>query len=282
MGYAPVSHCREEFQPGYSLDRMAIAMLHVTGIPAFQDNYIWLLQRPGEARVSVVDPGDAAPVLAHLQAHQLQLDSILLTHHHRDHIGGVAALKAATGATVYGPSIERIAECDIALHDGETLQLPVLQLALQVLAVPGHVREHLAFFGEGRLFCGDTLFLAGCGRVFTGTVEQLWHSLKRLSQLPPDTLVYCTHEYTLSNLRFARTVEPEHQGLRERERAAQAMRAETQPTVPGRLATELATNPFLRCHEPALQVLVSYGTGVPVRDELACFSALRAWKNRFS
>lgn len=257
-------------------------MLHVTGIPAFHDNYIWLLQRPGEPRVTVVDPGDAAPVLAHLQQHQLVLDSILVSHHHRDHIGGVAALKQATGATLYGPAIERIAECDIALSGGETLQLAALDLQLQVLAVPGHVREHIAFYGDGRLFCGDTLFLAGCGRVFTGTVEQLWQSLKSLSQLPPATLIYCTHEYTASNLRFARAVEPDHAGLRVREAQVQAQRSLGRPTVPGVLAEELASNPFLRCHEPALQVAIAHETGVPVSDELACFTALRAWKNRFS
>lgn len=256
-------------------------MLHVTGIPAFTDNYLWLLQRPGEPRVTVVDPGDAAPVLAYLQQHQLTLDSILVTHHHRDHIGGVAELKAATGATVYGPAMDRIAECDHAFAGGETLRLAALDLSLEVLAVPGHVREHIAFYGDGRLFCGDTLFLAGCGRVFTGTVEQLWQSLKTLSELPADTLIYCTHEYTASNLRFARAVEPEHVGLREREQRVLAQRGQGQSTVPGVLAEELRTNPFLRCQEPALQAAVSRETGTPVGDELACFTALRDWKNRF-
>lgn len=257
-------------------------MLHVTGIPAFHDNYLWLLQRPGEARVTVVDPGDAAPVLAFLQQHQLVLDSVLVTHHHRDHIGGVPALKAATGATVYGPAMERIAECDVALHGGETIELPALQLRFEVLAVPGHVREHIAFYGDGRLFCGDTLFLAGCGRVFTGTVEQLFASLNQLKQLSPETLIYCTHEYTASNLRFARAVEPDHAGLQAREASALARRSRGEATVPGSLAEELATNPFLRGTEPALQQAVAAATGEPIADALACFTALRAWKNRFS
>lgn len=256
-------------------------MLHVTGIPAFEDNYIWLLQRPGDARVTVVDPGDAAPVLQRLTAEQLTLDSILVTHHHRDHIGGVAALKAATGATVYGPALDRIADCDVALGEGDTVTLPALALRLEVLAVPGHVREHIAFYGDGRLFCGDTLFLAGCGRIFTGTAEQLFHSLQRLSRLPADTRIYCTHEYTQSNLRFARAVEPEHAGLREREQRTLALRAQGQPTVPGLLTEEQQTNPFLRCHEPALQQAVSAETGVPHHDALGCFIALREWKNRF-
>ncbi|NQD38741.1 hydroxyacylglutathione hydrolase [Permianibacter sp. IMCC34836] len=257
-------------------------MLHVTGIPAFHDNYLWLLQRPGERRVTVVDPGDAAPVLAFLQQHQLVLDSILVTHHHRDHIGGVAELKAITGATVYGPAIDRLPECDHAFIGGETLTLPALALELQVLAVPGHVREHIAFYGEGRLFCGDTLFLAGCGRVFTGTVEQLWQSLQTLAALPAETLIYCSHEYTASNLRFARAVEPTHVGLREREQQVLALRAQQQPTVPGPLAEERRTNPFLRCHEPALQAAVGRETGELPVDALSCFTALRAWKNRFS
>ena len=256
-------------------------MLHVTGIPAFEDNYIWLLQRPGAVRVTVVDPGDAAPVLRHLAAEGLQLDSILVTHHHRDHVGGVAELKAATGATVYGPATDRIAECDIALGDGDTVSLPALALRLTVLAVPGHVREHVAFYGDGRLFCGDTLFLAGCGRVFTGTPEQLFQSLQRLTALPAETLVYCTHEYTQSNLRFARTVEPEHVGLHEREQRVLALRSQGHATVPGVLAEELRTNPFLRCHEPALQQAVTRETGVPYEAALACFVALREWKNRF-
>jgi len=257
-------------------------MLHVTGIPAFQDNYIWLLQRPNAARVVVVDPGDATPVLNYLQHHQLQLDSILLTHHHRDHIGGVATLKAATGAVVYGPAIDRIVECDVAFKGGESVRLACLDLELDVLAVPGHVREHIAFYGDGRLFCGDTLFLGGCGRVFTGTVEQLWQSLKVLAALPAATLVYCTHEYTASNLRFARAVEPEHPAVLMRERGVLALRARALPTIPGLLGEECRSNPFLRCHEPGLQATVARATGAPVFDELSCFTALRAWKNQFS
>ena len=256
-------------------------MLHVTGIPALQDNYLWLLERPGEPRVTVVDPGAAEPVLQVLRQRALTLDSILITHHHADHIGGVAALKAATGARVYGPAIERIAACDMALAGGERIVLPALELTLDVLAVPGHVREHIAYYGNGRLFCGDTLFLAGCGRVFTGTAEQLFDSLQQLGTLPPETLIYCTHEYTASTLRFARAVEPEHTGLLAREAQVQARRMQGLPTVPGRLDQELVTNPFLRCHEPGLQAAVSRETGVPIIDARACFVALREWKNRF-
>ena len=259
----------------------AFTMLHVTGIPASYDNYIWLLARPGESRVTIIDPSNAEPVLAHLAQHQLVLDSILVTHHHRDHIGGLTALKAATGARVYGPAIERVADCDVALTEGDVLDLPHLAQRLQVLAVPGHVREHIAFYGDGRLFCGDTLFLAGCGRIFTGTAEQLFASLQRLAQLPPDTAIYCSHEYTEANLRFARTVEPDHAGLAARVARAQALRAQGIPTVPGVLQEELASNPFLRCHEPGLQAAVARETGVPITDSLSCFAALREWKNRF-
>lgn len=256
-------------------------MLHVTGIPASYDNYIWLLAQPGEARVTVIDPSNPEPVLSYLQQHQLVLDSILVTHHHRDHIGGLTALKAATGARVYGPAVEQVADCDVALAEGDEVLLPHLNQRLQVLAVPGHVREHIAFYGDGRLFCGDTLFLAGCGRIFTGTAAQLFASLQRLARLPPETAIYCSHEYTEANLRFARAVEPEHAGLTARAARVHALRAQGIPTVPGVLQEELATNPFLRCHEPALQAAVSHETGVPIQDSLGCFAALREWKNRF-
>ena len=256
-------------------------MLHVTGIPASYDNYIWLLARPGEARVTVIDPSNPEPVLSYLQQHQLVLDSILVTHHHRDHIGGLTALKAATGARVYGPVVEQVADCDVALAEGDEVLLPHLNQRLQVLAVPGHVREHIAFYGDGRLFCGDTLFLAGCGRIFTGTAAQLFASLQRLARLPPETAIYCSHEYTEANLRFACAVEPEHIGLTARAARVHALRAQGIPTVPGVLQEELATNPFLRCHEPALQAAVSHETGVPIQDSLGCFAALREWKNRF-
>jgi len=251
----------------------------VEPIPAFDDNYLWLLVRGTDA--AVVDPGDAAPVLHRLQQRNLRLRAILVTHHHGDHVGGVAALAQATGARVYGPRHESIPAREVALGGGE--RIDVLGAAFEVLAVPGHTLGHIAYHAPSlrMLFCGDTLFAAGCGRLFEGTAEQMAASLARLAGLPADTRVYCAHEYTLSNLRFARAVEPDNEALLQRQQACIALRERGEPTVPSTIAEELATNPFLRCDAPAVRRAAEARAGRPLPTTEAVFAAVREWKNAF-
>ena len=253
-------------------------MFDIIRIPAFKDNYIWLL-RKGAAAV-VVDPGDAGPVLDVLDRQGLALTAILITHHHADHQGGVAGLLARYPVPVFGPAHESITALSRPLRGGETIALPGLGVEFAVIAVPGHTLGHLAYHGTGALFCGDTLFGAGCGRVFEGTMAQMLASLERLAALPAATAVYCAHEYTLANLRFALAVDPGNPLLQQRAAEVAALRAEGRASVPSTLAQEVATNPFLRCQEPAL-VAAAQSRGASANDSLAVFTALREWKNVF-
>src|SRR3989344_6305328 len=212
-------------------------MIQISALPAFTDNYIWLLQEPQSRRCAVVDPGDAAPVLAWLKQNPgWTLSDILVTHHHHDHVGGVEALKRVSGATVYGPAHETIPARDVALQDNQ--RISVLGWDFAVYAVPGHTLGHIAFSPPGVLFCGDTLFAAGCGRLFEGTPAQMHASLQRLAALPADTRVYCTHEYTQSNLRFAQAVEPDNADIAERVENVNRLRARGEITLPSNLALE--------------------------------------------
>jgi hydroxyacylglutathione hydrolase len=254
-------------------------MTEVVALPAFEDNYIWVLRKDGCA--AVVDPGDAAPVLEYLQREGLRLAAILATHHHGDHVGGNEDLLRRHPAPVYGPRDARIPTVDHPLADGDGVQLPELGLEYRVLEVPGHTRSHIAYVGAGTLYCGDTLFACGCGRLFEGTPAQMHASLRRLSALPPGTRVHCAHEYTLANIRFARVVDPDNEALRAREAAARALRAAGRPTVPSTIGEELATNPFLRCNVPAVRAAAEAHAGTPLRDEISVFAALRDWKNGF-
>lgn len=254
-------------------------MLHVEPVPAFDDNYIWMI-RDRENAV-VVDPGDAGPVIARLEAEGLRLRAILCTHHHGDHVGGNADLLRRFPVPVYGPHGEGIRTLSRSLAEGDRVNLPELGLAFAVLEVPGHTRGHIAYVGNGMLFCGDTLFACGCGRVFEGTPEQLYESLQKLAALPPDTLVYCAHEYTVSNIRFARAANPGNGALRERETAARAMRSRGEPTLPSTLELELATNPFLRCGDPEVAAAASGRARAPLSDPVEVFATLREWKNHF-
>ncbi|KHK65692.1 MULTISPECIES: hydroxyacylglutathione hydrolase [Pseudomonas] len=255
-------------------------MIQITALPAFTDNYIWLLQDHSTQRCAVVDPGDAAPVQHWLDAHpDWILSDILVTHHHNDHVGGVAALKNATHATVYGPASENIPARDIAL--GDNAKVNVLGLDFDVYAVPGHTLGHIAYYHRGLLFCGDTLFAAGCGRLFEGTPEQMHHSLSRLAALPEDTLVYCTHEYTLSNLKFAAAVEPTNPDVVARLEKVNQQRGQGIITLPSTLALEKLTNPFLRTTETSVKQKADERNGQRNQTPSEVFAALRAWKDKF-
>ena len=249
-------------------------------LPAFDDNYIWMLHDGHQALV--VDPGDAQPVLQALQTLGLRLQAILVTHHHADHVGGVAELRQATGAVVHGPAGEEMPEPLQRYSEGDSLDL--LGLHFEVLDVPGHTAGHIAWYcgnadGTPLLFCGDTLFSGGCGRLFEGTPAQMLASLDKLAALPGNTRVCCAHEYTLSNLRFARAVEPDNAALLRYQQQCETLRQQKQPTLPSTLAVERDINPFLRSREPA--VVQAVQPRAQARDEAGIFAALRLWKNDF-
>ena len=260
------------------------ATLSVLTVPAFHDNYLWLIHDGRHA--TVVDPGDAEPIRAALAAHKLSLTAILLTHHHADHIGGVPSLLAEWPVPVYGPRNDSIAFVSDPLDEGDRVQLAGLDLELEVLEVPGHTLGHIAYVrrkpGAHWLFCGDTLFAGGCGRLFEGTPRQMADSLAKLAALPDDTLVYCAHEYTVSNLKFAQAVEPGNEGLALRMLDATARRGTRLPTVPSTIGLEKGTNPFLRYTEPGIvRSLVEAGRLEPGATPVEAFTALREWKNVF-
>ena len=290
--------------------------LIITPIPAFKDNYIWLLTRGDEA--AIVDPGDAEPVIRALEQQQLRLAAILATHHHADHVGGLVALKQRYSATAYGPAHENVAQLDHRLAAGD--KIDVLGTRFEVIDIPGHTAGHIAFYAAGlkppAVFCGDTLFACGCGRLFEGTPEQMlasldmpsenvafagdtlfaigcgrviegnaemmWRSLQKIARLPPATQVYCGHEYTVANIRFALEVEPNNRELQTRAAMATALRKRGEPTLPSTIGLELATNPFMRCDAPSVRAAasgISQGAGFA---RVSTFAAIRGWKDGFS
>lgn len=261
---------------------MITQTLSILTVPAFDDNYLWIVHNGRHA--IVVDPGDADAIVQALSQHQLTLSAILLTHHHPDHTGGVPALRALFEVPVYGPSNDGIEGITNALNDGDTVLIEPLSLKLEVMSVPGHTLGHIAYYTaeQAWLFCGDTLFAGGCGRLFEGTPAQMLNSLDRLAALPENTLVYCAHEYTLSNLRFAQEIEPDNLELSARIVLEQSKRAQNTPTVPSQIGIEKLTNPFIRIRQASVQKrLLDAGKIFSIQDDVSNFAALREWKNNY-
>ena len=253
--------------------------LQIHPVPAFEDNYLWVIEDGRHA--AVVDPGDEHPVQAFLESKGLTLTAILVTHHHGDHVGGVEWLAGRWKCPVFGPAGERIDGLTRRLREGDRITVPGLGLELSVLDVPGHTRGHIAYVGPGMVLCGDTLFACGCGRLFEGTPAQMVASLAKLARLPGATRVYCAHEYTMSNIRFALAVEPGNAKLFARSERDAAARAAGQPTLPCTIADELDTNPFLRWASPEVIASASKHAGRALATPVEVFAALREWKNNF-
>lgn len=252
----------------------------ITPIPAFTDNYIWCIHNQDYA--VVVDPGDANPVIEYCQRHQLTLIGILITHHHHDHTGGILSLHSAyVDIPVIGPVNDKIKGLTKQVKEGAVVSFPRLSVNFSVFEVPGHTLDHIAFVGHGGVFCGDTLFSAGCGRMFEGTPEQFTRSLTKLSRLADTTKVYCTHEYTLANVTFARHLDVDNNDLAEYQVWAQTQREQNLPTLPTTIETQKAINPFLRCHVPALHAVLEKKSEQTLPDAVAVFAQMRRWKDEF-
>lgn len=257
-------------------------MIHIEPIPLLRDNYAWVVHDGADA--VIVDPSHAesdrpAPILAWLEARRIRPRAILITHHHRDHTGGIGYIAAAHDVTVYGPA--DVAGVTHPVGEGDLIELAAPVTRFSVLAIPGHTLDHLAYSLSGHLFCGDTIFSCGCGRVFEGTPARMQASLARLKDLPDDTLIYCAHEYTLANLEFARHIEPDNSDLADWEDAAYALRSAGRPTLPVPLGAEKRRNPFLRWDDPAIQAIARTQGIADSRDPVAVFTAIRALKDRY-
>ncbi len=248
-------------------------------VSAFSDNYIWLVPGPAAPRsVAIVDPGDAAPVLEALSRMELRPVAILVTHHHYDHVDGIQALRSHFDIPIYGPTRSAIPACDHPMAEGDSLTVDN-GLSLTVLETPGHTLDHLAYYGDKALFCGDTLFAGGCGRLFEGTAQQMYLSLEKIRRLPDETRIYCAHEYTLGNLRFATLVEPHNRDLAVRLEETIVLRSQGRATVPSTLELEKKTNPFLRCHLPEVRQAAERFSRRPLATPQEVFAVIRYWKD---
>ncbi|WP_415894249.1 hydroxyacylglutathione hydrolase [Neptuniibacter sp. PT8_73] len=257
-------------------------MFSVTPIPAFSDNYIWLLKLPDSQKVAVVDPGDAAPVIAYLNDNSLELDSILITHHHYDHTDGVKELTDRYQVPVYGPHNSPFSGITNPLKENDTLDLWGQKLVIK--EIPGHTLDHISYFSsteQPQLFCGDTLFLAGCGRLFEGTPQQMLAAMNHFHSLPDNTEVYCTHEYSLANLAFAEAVEPDNADVKDAINQCTSLRNSDRPTLPSSIAQEKRINPFMRSDQTSVISAAKQFTHQTELDQEAVFAAIREWKNQF-
>lgn len=254
--------------------------LNISPLRALRDNYIWCIHHGG--RAIVVDPGSAQPVIDYLEQKSLQLVAILNTHHHVDHIGGNIELHQRYGVPVYAPALESIPARTVSLRANDDITIDSMSLSLKVIDIPGHTVGHVAFYAPSMLFCGDTLFSCGCGRLFEGTPEQMYRSLQKLVELPSETRVYCGHEYTLANIRFAKTVDPENRDLYQYENKVKELSQQNIPTLPSSIALEKAINPFLRCRERTIIRAAEKHSRQSLGDQVSVFAVLREWKNNFN
>ena len=265
---------------------MNTAKYQITGIPAFNDNYIWAITNDDNNHVALVDPGCAKSCIEFIETNQLVLTDILITHHHKDHTGGINSLKAFNKAkqlelTVYGPANDNIQELDVKLSENDVVELIPLNIQFQVIDLPGHTHGHIAYSNEALVFCGDTLFSAGCGRLFEGSPNQMYNSLSKLANLHDHTKVYCTHEYTLANIDFALAVEPKNQDTLVYQQKVTLLRQQNKPSIPTTIALEKKINPFLRCHSEAVKIKIHGDSKDIAHDDIATFTAMRQWKDKF-
>ena len=256
-------------------------MLTIHAVPAFNDNYIWLIQATNSPKVLIIDPGDAEAVFNAIEQYQLNPTALLITHGCHDHIDGITSIIEQYQIPVYGSKIEGIPHLSHAVTASESLLIDDEFPAVTILDLPGHTKGHIAFLIEDALFCGDTLFGAGCGRLHSGTAEQLYNSLQKIAQLPDKTKIYCAHEYTLANLRFVATVEPNNLAIQQRIKDATQLRQKEMPSLPSDLALELATNPFLRCDQADVIKSAEHFAGKALHNPVDVFTALRLWKDTF-
>lgn len=257
-------------------------MNKVFGIQSLHDNYIWAIHDQDHKHIVIVDPGESEPVLMYLRSQNLVLDAILLTHHHGDHTSGVRGLlQQFPNIPVYSSVKDKVTGVTQFVKEGDKIDLEKQNVTLEILEIPGHTLGHIAYFGNNLLFCGDTLFSVGCGKIFEGTAQQMHNSLEKLKKLPSSTQMYCGHEYTLNNIKFAQAVDPNNQALEARRQAVLALREKDQPSLPVPMSLELETNPFLRCNETNIALAIEIFSGEKFSNESDVFAYLRKWKNQF-